>query len=92
MPWVSVTGFARIILAIISFYYMPTHCVVAVTCYVTSALLDAFDGHAARYYNQSKPNCKGHNPNPITSIDIGLTGVQTPIQIPRRSRIHIINY
>ncbi|KAG6461443.1 hypothetical protein O3G_MSEX012641 [Manduca sexta] len=49
----NIIGFARVILAIISFYYMPTHCVLACTCYITSALLDAIDGHAARYFNQS---------------------------------------
>ena len=50
----NVSGFGRVILAIISFYFMPTHCVLACVCYVTSALLDAIDGHAARYFNQSK--------------------------------------
>ncbi|XP_011555826.1 CDP-diacylglycerol--inositol 3-phosphatidyltransferase [Plutella xylostella] len=49
----NIIGFGRVILAIISFYFMPTHCNIAVTCYITSALLDAFDGHAARYFNQS---------------------------------------
>ncbi|XP_068623642.1 CDP-diacylglycerol--inositol 3-phosphatidyltransferase [Battus philenor] len=49
----NIIGFARIILAIIAFYYMPTHCVLACICYITSALLDAVDGHAARYLNQS---------------------------------------
>ncbi|XP_034827496.1 CDP-diacylglycerol--inositol 3-phosphatidyltransferase [Maniola hyperantus] len=49
----NIIGFARVILAIISFYFMPTHCVLACTCYITSALLDAFDGHAARMFNQS---------------------------------------
>ncbi|CAG9861062.1 unnamed protein product [Phyllotreta striolata] len=49
----NIIGYARIILAIISFYFMPTNYIVACTCYVVSALLDAFDGHAARYYNQS---------------------------------------
>lgn len=49
----NIIGFGRVILAIISFYFMPTHCVLACTCYITSALLDAFDGHAARYFNQS---------------------------------------
>ncbi|RVE50237.1 hypothetical protein evm_005072 [Chilo suppressalis] len=49
----NLIGFARVILLIISLYFMPTHCVVACTCYITSALLDAFDGHAARYFNQS---------------------------------------
>lgn len=33
---------------------MPTNYKVACTCYVISALLDAFDGHAARLFNQSK--------------------------------------
>lgn len=32
---------------------MPTNHVIATVCYVVSALLDAFDGHAARYFNQS---------------------------------------
>lgn len=48
-----ITGYARVILAIISFYFMPTNYIIATWCYVVSALLDAFDGHAARYYNQS---------------------------------------
>lgn len=33
---------------------MPTNYKIACTCYVISALLDAFDGHAARAFNQSK--------------------------------------
>uniref|UniRef100_A0A2A4K946 CDP-diacylglycerol--inositol 3-phosphatidyltransferase n=1 Tax=Heliothis virescens TaxID=7102 RepID=A0A2A4K946_HELVI len=49
----NIIGFGRVILAIISFYFMPTHCILACVCYVTSALLDAIDGHAARYFNQS---------------------------------------
>lgn len=49
----NLIGYCRIILAIISFYFMPTNCAIAVSCYVVSALLDAFDGHAARYFNQS---------------------------------------
>lgn len=32
---------------------MPHNHVVACFCYVFSALLDAFDGHAARFFNQS---------------------------------------
>ncbi|CAG5044388.1 unnamed protein product [Parnassius apollo] len=49
----NLIGFARIILAIVSFYFMPTHCALACICYITSALLDAVDGHAARLLNQS---------------------------------------
>ncbi|XP_014484215.1 PREDICTED: CDP-diacylglycerol--inositol 3-phosphatidyltransferase [Dinoponera quadriceps] len=48
----NIIGFGRVILAVISFYFMPTHYVIATTCYVVSALLDAIDGHAARYYDQ----------------------------------------
>lgn len=49
----NLIGYARIVLALISFYFMPTRWVIASVCYVTSALLDAFDGHAARAFNQS---------------------------------------
>lgn len=56
-----VPGFGRVILAIISFYFMPTHCILACACYVTSALLDAIDGHAARYFNQSKKEFLWHH-------------------------------
>ncbi|CAH2238355.1 jg18001 [Pararge aegeria aegeria] len=49
----NIIGFARIILAIIAFYVMRTNCLLACGCYITSALLDAFDGHAARLLNQS---------------------------------------
>lgn len=49
----NIIGFGRVILALISFYFMPTNYVIATWCYVVSSLLDAIDGHAARYYNQS---------------------------------------
>lgn len=49
----NIIGYARIILALVSFYFMPTNYVAAIICYAVSALLDAFDGHAARYFNQS---------------------------------------
>jgi phosphatidylglycerophosphate synthase len=51
--FIDFAGYARVILALISFYFMPTNYVLASSCYVTSALLDAFDGHAARIYDQS---------------------------------------
>lgn len=51
--FINSTGYARIILAFISIYFMPTNYKIACTCYVVSALLDAFDGHAARAFNQS---------------------------------------
>ena len=45
-------GYARIVLAILSFYFMPTDYIVATIMYLLSLLLDEFDGHAARYFNQ----------------------------------------
>ncbi|XP_018328668.1 CDP-diacylglycerol--inositol 3-phosphatidyltransferase [Agrilus planipennis] len=49
----NIIGYMRVVLAIISFYFMPTNYIIAGTCYVVSSFLDAFDGHAARYFNQS---------------------------------------
>lgn len=54
------SGYARIILAIISFYFMQTHYAIAGWCYIISALLDAIDGHAARAFNQSKSDTRNH--------------------------------
>jgi len=49
----NIIGYGRIVLAILSFYYMPTNYTVSSWCYIISGLLDALDGHAARYFNQS---------------------------------------
>ncbi|XP_047353908.1 CDP-diacylglycerol--inositol 3-phosphatidyltransferase isoform X1 [Vespa velutina] len=49
----NIIGYGRVILALISFYFMPSNYVIASSCYIISALLDAVDGHAARYFNQS---------------------------------------
>lgn len=49
----NLIGYARVFLAILSFYFMPTDYVVASSMYLLSGLLDAFDGYAARYFNQS---------------------------------------
>lgn len=49
----NIIGYFRIIFALISFYYMQSDYVKATIFYGTSALLDAFDGYAARYYNQA---------------------------------------
>ncbi|KAJ9578385.1 hypothetical protein L9F63_005391 [Diploptera punctata] len=49
----NIIGYGRIVLALISFYFMPTNYAIACWCYIISGLLDAFDGHAARYFNQS---------------------------------------
>lgn len=47
-------GYGRIVLALVSFYYMRTDYLTATWCYLLSGLLDALDGHAARMLNQSK--------------------------------------
>lgn len=52
--FVYLTGYARIILVFVSFYFMAYDPVMFMACYVVSGLLDAFDGHAARALNQSK--------------------------------------
>lgn len=49
----NIIGYARIILAIMSCYYMPFDHVRASLYYIVSGLLDAADGYAARFLNQS---------------------------------------
>lgn len=49
-----ILGYGRIVLAILSCYYMPTDYTTAALCYAISGLLDAVDGHAARYLKQCK--------------------------------------
>ncbi|CAG2107516.1 unnamed protein product [Medioppia subpectinata] len=49
----NVIGFARVVLALMSFYVMSSRYVLATVLYGSSALLDAFDGMAARRLNQS---------------------------------------
>jgi len=49
----NVIGYARILLALLSFWSMPTDPFRASLCYLVSGLLDAFDGYAARLLNQS---------------------------------------
>ena len=39
-------------LALVSFYFMPTHLWLAGSTYLLSGFLDAFDGWAARKFNQ----------------------------------------
>ncbi|KAM9745019.1 CDP-diacylglycerol--inositol 3-phosphatidyltransferase [Menidia menidia] len=49
----NLIGYARVVLALLAFYLMPCCPWPAVLCYLLSALLDAFDGHAARALNQA---------------------------------------
>ncbi|KAI9357374.1 CDP-alcohol phosphatidyltransferase-domain-containing protein [Zopfochytrium polystomum] len=49
----NLIGYARILLAVVAFAYLPTNPWIAMASYSASALLDALDGHAARYFDQS---------------------------------------
>ncbi|KUI67872.1 CDP-diacylglycerol--inositol 3-phosphatidyltransferase [Cytospora mali] len=49
----NLIGYVRIVLAISSLYYMPLHPRTCSILYSVSCLLDALDGYAARYYEQS---------------------------------------
>uniref|UniRef100_A0A3P9LGM9 CDP-diacylglycerol--inositol 3-phosphatidyltransferase n=1 Tax=Oryzias latipes TaxID=8090 RepID=A0A3P9LGM9_ORYLA len=49
----NLIGYARVLLALLSFFLMPIWPWPAVFFYLLSGLLDAFDGHAARALNQS---------------------------------------
>ncbi|EMR69400.1 hypothetical protein MGN70_012530 [Eutypa lata] len=51
--WPNVIGYFRIVLAIASLYYMPLHPRTCSILYSISCLLDALDGYAARYFEQS---------------------------------------
>ncbi|OBT82504.1 hypothetical protein VE02_09133 [Pseudogymnoascus sp. 03VT05] len=51
--WPNIIGYARIILALSALYYMPLHPRTCTLLYGISCLLDALDGYAARYFNQS---------------------------------------
>ncbi|KAI1632322.1 CDP-diacylglycerol-inositol 3-phosphatidyltransferase-like protein PIS [Biscogniauxia mediterranea] len=51
--WPNIIGYSRIVLAIASLYYMPLHPRTCSLLYSISCLLDALDGYAARYFNQS---------------------------------------
>ena len=48
-----IVGYSRIFLAIASLYYMPLHPRTCSLLYSVSCLLDALDGVAARYFQQS---------------------------------------
>ncbi|CAG8698609.1 11480_t:CDS:2, partial [Ambispora leptoticha] len=48
----NLIGYARVILAIISLYYMPFAPVTCMSLYSLSCLMDAVDGNVARYLNQ----------------------------------------
>ncbi|KAG0652732.1 Phosphatidylinositol synthase [Hyphodiscus hymeniophilus] len=49
----NIIGYSRIVLALASLYYMPLHPRTCSILYSVSCLLDALDGYAARYFEQS---------------------------------------
>lgn len=49
----ATTGYGRVVLAVISLYYMPLHPRTCTAAYSISCLLDALDGMAARRFEQS---------------------------------------
>ncbi|KAE8149437.1 CDP-alcohol phosphatidyltransferase-domain-containing protein [Aspergillus avenaceus] len=49
----NLIGYLRVVLTIASLYYMPLHPRTCSILYSVSCLLDALDGYAARYFNQS---------------------------------------
>ncbi|KAB8069109.1 CDP-alcohol phosphatidyltransferase-domain-containing protein [Aspergillus leporis] len=49
----NLIGYLRVVLTIASLYYMPLHPRTCSLLYSVSCLLDALDGYAARYFNQS---------------------------------------
>ncbi|KAE8441641.1 hypothetical protein EG329_004608 [Mollisiaceae sp. DMI_Dod_QoI] len=51
--WPNIIGYIRIVLAFASLYYMPLHPRTCSLLYSVSCLLDALDGYAARYFEQS---------------------------------------
>ncbi|PSS25049.1 hypothetical protein M430DRAFT_114422 [Amorphotheca resinae ATCC 22711] len=51
--WPNIIGYSRIFLAFASLYYMPLHPRTCSALYSVSCLLDALDGYAARYFEQS---------------------------------------
>ncbi|QSZ29482.1 hypothetical protein DSL72_003996 [Monilinia vaccinii-corymbosi] len=51
--WPNVIGYCRIVLALVSLYYMPLHPRTCTLLYSISCLLDALDGYAARAFEQS---------------------------------------
>ncbi|KAI9903232.1 hypothetical protein N3K66_002584 [Trichothecium roseum] len=53
MFWPNIIGYARIVLAFASLYYMPLHPRTCSFLYSVSCLLDALDGYAARIFEQS---------------------------------------
>ncbi|KAI9206451.1 CDP-alcohol phosphatidyltransferase-domain-containing protein [Polychytrium aggregatum] len=49
----NVIGYFRVILALTSFYFLSNRPWIAMLLYSISCLLDAVDGHAARYFKQT---------------------------------------
>jgi len=57
--WPNIIGWGRVILGVASLFYMQREPITAMVLYWLSAFLDAFDGMAARHFDQSEapPTC-----------------------------------
>jgi CDP-diacylglycerol--inositol 3-phosphatidyltransferase len=49
----NIIGYCRIVLCLLSLLFMPSRATTSLFLYGISCLLDAADGYAARYYDQS---------------------------------------
>ncbi|KAK2719888.1 CDP-diacylglycerol--inositol 3-phosphatidyltransferase-like [Artemia franciscana] len=49
----NLIGYIRVVFGTAALYAMPSQPTIAATLYLLSGILDAFDGHAVRYFNQS---------------------------------------
>ena len=59
--YVLILGYARIIFAFISFYFMSNNnYILASVFYLVSGFLDEFDGCAARHFDQGSQVCHLH--------------------------------
>ena len=51
---ISFAGYVRVVLTLLSCYYMPHDHVTASFCYIIGSALDAADGYAARVFKQGE--------------------------------------
>eukprot|EP00388_Colpodella_angusta_P000716 GDKJ01002534.1.p1 GENE.GDKJ01002534.1~~GDKJ01002534.1.p1 ORF type:complete len:216 (-),score=46.74 GDKJ01002534.1:77-724(-) len=49
----NLIGYVRVILALAAYYFAFDNWLIFITLYAASEFMDALDGHAARYFNQS---------------------------------------
>jgi hypothetical protein len=75
----NVIGYARVLLMLGALYHMPLSPAWAMALYASSALLDAVDGVAARYFGQSRRVVC------VCQCDV-LTATPLPTSVPPASK------